>query len=141
LDVVNESPIDALLDAFDKFDVDAAMALMAPGCSLLAADGRRAVGAGAVREFLTDFFSALRSMTHRITAQWQPAGVWIAEVEADYELQDFLQINALPRALVLRVGPDGITDFRVYGAHEHQITEHRTGEEGMWVGNRWIPPL
>ncbi|MHB8695932.1 MAG: nuclear transport factor 2 family protein [Solirubrobacteraceae bacterium] len=138
---MNESPIDALLDAIDKLDADAATALMAPDCRLLAVDGRRAVGADAVREFLTNYFSALRSTKHRITAQWHPAGVWIAEVEADYELQDFLRVSALPRVFVLRVGPDGITDFRVYGAHERQITEHRTGEEGMWVGNRWIPPL
>jgi hypothetical protein len=139
--VVNESPIEALLDAIDKFDADAAMALVSPDCRLLAVDGRRAAGADEVREFFTDFFSELRSMTHRITAQWHPADVWIAEVEADYELRDFLQIKALPRVLVLRVGPGGVDDIRMYGAHEHQITEHRTGEEGMWVGNRWIPPL
>ena len=63
------------------------------------------------------------------------------EVEGAYQLQDYLQLKALPRAFVLRVGPDGITDLRAYGAHERPLTDHRTGEEGMWVGGRWVPPL
>ncbi len=67
--------------------------------------------------------------------------MWIAEVDCSYELQDWLQLNALPRAFVLRMGPEGIIDLRAYGAHEQPLTEHRTGEEGMWVGGRWIPPL
>ena len=41
----------------------------------------------------------------------------------------------------MREGSDGIADLRVYGAHEHALSEHRTGEEGMWIGERWIPPL
>jgi hypothetical protein len=94
-----------------------------------------------VRRLLTAFISTLRSTSHRITAQWHEDDAWIAEVEANYELQDYLQLNGLPRAFVLRLGPEGITDFRVYGAHEQPLTDHRTGEEGMWVGGRWVPPL
>jgi hypothetical protein len=54
---------------------------------------------------------------------------WIAEVEASYTLQDWLQLNEVPRAFVLREGPIGITDLRVYGAHDHALTDHRTGDE------------
>ena len=138
---MNESPIEQLLKAVDELDVDAAMALAAPDIRFLMADGRRGEGAEAVRELLTDFLSTLRSTTHRITAQWHEADVWIAEVDASYELRDYLKLTALPRAVVARTGPDGIADLRVYGAHERPLTEHRTGEEGMWVGGRWIPPL
>ena len=138
---MNESPIEQLLKAIDELDVDAAMALAAPDIRFLAADGQRGEGIDTVRGFITDFLSALRRTEHRITAQWHQDDTWIAELEGSYELQDYLRLTALPRAVVLRMGPDGIADLRVYGAHERQLTEHRTGEEGMWVGGRWVPPL
>jgi hypothetical protein len=138
---VNDSPIGQLLRAMDELDVNAAMSLMAPDVRFLAVDGRRGEGADAVRKLVTDFVSTLRSTSHRVTAQWHEDDVWIAEVEGSYELRDWLQLNALPRAFVLRTGPDGIRDFRVYGAHEQPLTDHRTGEEGMWIGGRWVPPL
>jgi hypothetical protein len=138
---VSDSPIEQLLAAVDKLDLDAVMALLAPDVRFLAVDGRRAQGTQAVRELVADFINQLRSTSHRITAQWHQDDVWIAEVESTYELQDYLQLKALPRAFVLRMGPGGIVDLHVYGAHEQPLTEHRTGEEGMWVGGRWVPPL
>ena len=138
---MNDSPIELLLRAVDELDVDAAIALMAPDVRFMAVDGRRGQGADAVRKLVTDFISTLRSTSHRITAQWHQDDVWIAEVEGSYELRDWLQLNALPRAFVVRMGADGIADFRAYGAHEQPLTDHRTGEEGMWVGGRWVPPL
>jgi SnoaL-like domain len=138
---LNGSPIEQLLKAIDELDVDAAMALAAPDIRFLMADGRHGEGTTAVRDLISEFVSDLRSTTHRITAQWHQDNVWIAELEASYELRDYLQLKALPRAVVVRVGPDGIADLRVYGAHERPLMEHRTGEEGMWVGGRWVPPL
>ncbi len=117
------------------------MALMAPDCRLLTVDGRRAAGKGAVRELLTDFVATVRSTTHTITAQWHQDNVWIAEVEATYELRDLLKISALPRAFVLREGQDGVAELHVYGAHESPLTEHPTGAEPMRLGGRWIAPL
>jgi SnoaL-like domain len=139
--VVSQSPIDKLLGAIDKLDVEAAMALMAPDCRLLTADGRRAEGTGAVRGLLTDFLARLRSATHRITAQWHQDDVWIAEVEANYELTDWMKTGTLPRVFVLRQGPAGLTAVHAYGAHEQPLSEYRTGEEGMRIGGRWLPPL
>jgi hypothetical protein len=107
--------------------------MFAPDGRFLAADGRRAEGTGAIRGLLTSFLAALRSTTHTITAQWHPDNVWIAELEANYVLRDHLQINALPRALVLRDGPDGVSDLRVYGAHEHQFAEDDTAKDGLWI--------
>jgi hypothetical protein len=138
---MSESPIDRLTVALDRLDVDGAMALLAPGGRLLTADGRRAEGSDAVRELLTEFLAQLHSTTHQITDQWHPDDVWIAEVEATYELRDGLQTGTLPRVFVLREGPGGVDDVRVYGAHERPLSEHRNGEEGLWVGARWLPPL
>lgn len=138
---MDQSPIARLLAAIDKLDIDAAMVLIAPDGRFLTVDGRRAEGSDAVRDLLADFLAKLRSTTHQITAQWHQDNVWIAEVEATYELQDWLQIRALPRVFVLREGPDGFVDLRVYGANERPLTEHITGSEDVRVGGRWIPPL
>jgi hypothetical protein len=138
---MSASPVEQLLGAIDRRDVDAVMALSAPDVRLLTVDGRRAHGTDAVRELLTKFLGQLRSSTHRITAQWHVDDVWIAEVDVSYELQDWLRLEGLPRVFVARMGSGGIADLRAYGAHEHPLSDHRTGEEGMWIGNRWIPPL
>ena len=134
---MNESPIERLLAAIDSLDVEAVMALLAPEARLLATDGRRAEGTHQVRELVTASFAELRSTTHEHVDD-----AWIAEIDARYELRDFLRVGALPRAVVLRDGPAGIADLRFYGAHEHPVSEHDTGEEwGTLVRRRWIPPL
>lgn len=138
---MDPSPIARLLADIDRLDLEAVAASFAPDADLLMVDGRRAHGIDALREVLGEFISHLRATTHEVTAQWHEDGVWIAELDATYELQDYSQTGPLPRALILREGPEGIHDLRVYGAHEHLLAEHRTGEEGMWVGQRWIPPL
>jgi hypothetical protein len=138
---VVESPIAQLFAAVDKLDVEAATALFARDARLLTADGQRAAGIEDVRQLLTDFLGGLRSTSHRITAAWHEADTWIAEVDATYELEDWLQTRPLPRALVLRQGPDGIADLRVYGAHERQLADHPRGGLGTWIRGRWIPPV
>src|SRR5207249_1388037 len=114
---MNGSALEQLLAAIDGLDVEAVMALVGPEPRFLAADGRRAAGAREVRGLVTELLGALRATTHRITAQWHLDDVWIAEIEADYELQDFLEFKALPRVFILRTAEGRILDLRVYGAH------------------------
>jgi len=121
-------------------DEEAAIALMAPNCQMLAVDGRRAEGTAAVRELLSDFLARVLQTAHRISAQWHQDDVWIAEVEVTYELKDGPRLKRR-RAFVLRDGPDGFVELHVYGAHERPLADHRTGGEGMRIGGRWIPPL
>jgi hypothetical protein len=138
---VDDSPIAQLLGAVDEFDVEAAVAMFAPDAQLMSVDGRRSVGGDAVRELLTGLVKVLRSSSHRITAQWHQQDVWIAEVEATYELkEDMLRITR-PRAFVLQDGPDGIIELHAYGAHEPLLGDHHTEEGDMRLGGRWIPPL
>ncbi len=132
--------MEEFLAAVDTLDPDAVRGLLAPECRLHMADGQAAQGREAVRDLLGAFLGTLRSTVHTITEQWHVHDVWIAEVQARYELRDHLQLT-LPRVFIARHGPQGITDLRAYGAHERPLSEHRTGEEGMWVGDRWIPPL
>ncbi len=140
---MNGSPVDQLLAAIDTLDVEAALALSAPRVKLLAVDGRRAEGTDAVRKLLAEFLGSLRATTHTITAQWHQDGVWIAEVDATYELSDWSRIEHVPQAFVLRTGPEGIEDMRVYGAPEPPLTDLSSSQRrpGLWVGDRWIPPL
>jgi|SRR3954447_110140 hypothetical protein len=138
---VKKSPMAELLDAVDTLDVGVVTSLFEPDARLLLADGRLAEGGDAVRELLTDLFGGLRSASHRTTDEWNDGNVWIAEAEASYELHDWTQTGPLPRALVLRMGTDGIADVRVYGANERALGEYATAEEGLWIGGRWMPPL
>lgn len=135
------SPVEQLLAAVDRLDIDGVMALLAPDARISMADGRRATGSGPVRKLLMSFTEQVRSTAHHITAQWHQDDTWIAEVDASYELRDFLRLQSLRRAVVVRANTTGIVDIRVYGAHEHALTDERDGEEGLWVGGRWIPPL
>ena len=136
-----ESPIEQLLLAVDALDVEAVTALMSPECRILTADGRRASGIEAVGELLREFLAELRAATHRLTAQWHVDDVWIAEADATYELRDWLQTPPLPRAVIVRTGPQGITDVHAYGAHERDLMDHAAGDPGMRIGGRWLPPL
>lgn len=135
-----DQPIEQLLRAIDALDLDAVIALAAPEVRLLTVDGRRAAGTAGMREVLTDFLAALRSSSHRITAKWHEDDVWIAEVDATYELRDMTRIGVLPRAFIVRAGPDGLSDLRVYGAHERPLRELSAPHE-MRLGGHWIPPL
>ena len=134
-------PLSQWLDAIHRLDADAAGSMLAPDVHLLTADGQQARGVAAARELMAAFISRLHSVSHEITAQWHVDDVWIAEVQATYELTDHYKTGRLPRVVIVRAGPKGVTELRVYGAHETPLTEHLTGEEGMWVGGRWIPPL
>jgi hypothetical protein len=139
--VVNGSPIDQLLGAIDELDVEAATSLLAPDCRILTVDGRRVEGTEPARELVLDFLAMVRSTTHSITAQWHQDNVWIAEVDASYELRSSQRIDAIPCAFVVQDGPDGIADLRVYAAREPTLLQHAGGEEGLRIGGRWMPPL
>ena len=135
------SPIKELLDAVDTLDVDQVMALTAPSPQILIADGRRAEGIDGVRALLGELLATLRVARHQITAEWRQEDVWIAEVDASYELRDGTQTATLPRAVIGRFGPDGVSELHIYGAHEHPLAEDEETQGGLIVGGRWIPPL
>jgi ketosteroid isomerase-like protein len=137
---VEKSPLVELLTAIDKLDVEAAMALCAPDCTFITADGRHAAGHPEVSRLLNEFLSVLRSTSHEVTAQWHQGDMWIAEVLANYELRDRLRLEQLRRAFFVRTGAGGILDVRAYGANERQLIE-RDGTEPMRMGGRLILPL
>jgi hypothetical protein len=139
--VVSDSPIDRVLEAIDKLDLEGVVGLFDEKAQLWIVDGRRAEGRDQIRALMGNFLSKLRSTSHRVVRQWHVDDFWIAEVLADYEMKDYLQISDLPRAWIGRLGSDGLVETHVYGAHETPLEDHRTGNEGMWIGGRWVPPL
>jgi hypothetical protein len=127
--------------ALGQRDVDGVAALCSPDCCLATADGRRAEGRDAVRSLLSRFLSDLRSATYEVTAQWHQDNVWFGEVMASYEMRDWLRLEGLPRAFVVRTDDAGICDVRVYGAHEHPLTDRQRGEESYRIGGQLLLPL
>lgn len=117
------------------------MALIGPEGRMLTASGSTVEGAEDVSEMLTELFDALRSTAHRIISQWHVDDVWIAELEADYELKSDAQVRRLPRAIIWRSQASGSAVVHVYGAHEKDIRDLGEPAGAMLLGGRWIPPL
>jgi hypothetical protein len=138
---VTNSPLGALIAALARRDLDAAMALCSSDCRLATADGRRAEGRAGVGSLLASFFSDVRAATYEVTAEWHQDNVWFAEVLANYEMQDWLRLEGLPRAFVVRTDDAGICDIRVYGAHERRLADHRSGAETYRLGGQLLLPL
>jgi hypothetical protein len=135
------SPISELLDSLAALDIDAVIGRFAPNGSLLRTDGSEAAGADAVRKALSEFLADLRGTVYSITAEWHPEdGVWIAEVEATYDLTDGTRHGPYGRAIVLRADGTGITDLRFYGAHELPLVAHLPYRE-VRAGTHWLPTL
>ena len=135
------SPVEELISALDALDLDRALAMVAPACNVLMVDGRGGSGLDEVAKILGEFFAEIHRMEHRITAQWHLDDVWVAEIEADYELADRSRLLRLPRAFILREDKDGIVELHVYGAHEQAIHERDHGPGGILIGGRYMPPL
>jgi hypothetical protein len=138
---VEASPLTRWLEAMEALDADGAMSTFAPDVSLLMADGSRVHGHDEASRLISGFLGQLRSLSYEVSAQWHVQDTWIAEAQATYELTDHFRTAAVPRAVFARVSEAGIVELRLYGAHERPLAEHRTGEEGMWVGGHWVPPL
>jgi hypothetical protein len=135
------SPISVVLDALDALDIDALVAQLAPGSCLLRTDGRAAEGTDEVRSALGEFVSELYGTTHSISDEWHPEdGVWIAEMEATYEMKNGTRHGPYKRAVVLRADERGITDIRFYGSHELPLNAHRPYQE-VRAGTHWLPTL
>lgn len=117
------------------------MSMFAPNPSVMTPFGAEATGYEQVREALSEFFGELRTTEHLIAAEWNPEpGVWVAELSATYELQDYSRRGPYRRAVVVRAGDDGVTQLRIYGSHELPLLE--TGEYQEVRGpHGWLPTL
>jgi SnoaL-like domain len=139
---MSDSPMLAILAAIDALDLDAAISSVAPNASFATPYGEQADGREQVRAVLGAFLAELRSTEHDVTTLWNPEPrVWIAEVTATYELNDFSRRGPYGRVFVLRSGDQGIEQLRIYGAHELPLAE--SGESYLEVRgpHGWLPTL
>ena len=136
------SPVTSSLEAIDSLDVDAFVSLFAPRGRLLSVDGRVANGTEEVRAAISSFVSDLRSTSHQVTAEWHPEPeVWIAELDATYELNNYTELGPYARAVVLRAGEEGIDELRIYGLHELPLTASAHPYQEVFGSGRWLPTL
>lgn len=141
-----ESPLADLLSAFDRLDAEACTALFAPHGRLGWVDGHVADGHAAVRACLTEYFADLSSTQHVLRDAWHQDQVWIGQIDASYVLKDRSHQGPVSKVMILRIGPDGIEDARVYAAVEpsfHEAADRRGRERdrGLLVGEWRLPPL
>jgi hypothetical protein len=140
---VPDTPMQAVLNALDALDLDSAVGMFAPDGTLTTLFGdETAEGHDRIRAVLGEFLQGLRSNEHAIVAEWNPEdGVWIAEMSATYELSDFSRRGPFRRAIILRTGSAGITDMRIYGAHERPLSETGRPYEEVRAAGGWLPTL
>ncbi|MDQ6608014.1 MAG: nuclear transport factor 2 family protein [Actinomycetota bacterium] len=141
-----KSPLEQLLDAFDRLDADACTALFATDGRLSWVDGHVAEGHTAVRARLTEYFDDLTSMTHVVRDSWHLDQVWIAEIDASYVLEDRSLQGPVAKVMILRMRSEGIGDLRVYAAvepsfHAAEQRHQRERDRGLVVGDWRLPPL
>ena len=130
------------LRALDALDLDSAVALFAPDASLTTAYGDAAEGRDRVRDVLGTLLRELRATHHEVTAEWHPEdGVWIAEMSATYELDDYSQRGPFQRAIIVRASDGGITEMRIYGAHELRLPEAGRQYAEVRAAGGWLPTL
>ncbi len=137
-----ESPVAAALAAIDALDVDAFSSMFAPDGRLMTTDGRVANDNQQVRHLITEFVGDLRATAHHVTAEWHPeADLWIAELDATYELTNYAQLGPFSRAMFLREDSEGIQDLRFYGLHERPLTDSTRAFQEVYGSGRWLPTL
>ncbi len=141
-----KSPLEQLLEAFDRLDADACTALFAPDGRLSWVDGHVAEGRAAIRARLTEYFGDLTSTTHAIRDSWHQDQVWIGEIDATYVLEDQSLQGPVAKAMIVRMRPAGIGELRVYAAvepsfHEAEHRHQRERDRGLAVGDWRLPPL
>jgi ketosteroid isomerase-like protein len=137
-----DSPLAAVLEAIDALDVDAFVSLFAPDGNLLTTNGTVGHGTEHVRAVIGDFIGELYGTTHTVTAQWHPEdGVWIAEVDATYDVKQHGRLGPYPRAVVLHQGPGGITELRFYGMHELPLATSTRPYQDVVVDGHWLATL
>jgi limonene-1,2-epoxide hydrolase len=140
---VSDTPMQAILNALDALDLEAAVEMFAPDATLTTLFGdETAQGHDRIRAVLGEFLQGLHTTNHALVSEWNPeAGVWIAEMSATYELSDYSRRGPFRRAIILRVGDGGITDMRIYGAHERPLSESGRPYEEVRAAGGWLPTL
>lgn len=103
----------ALFACIDRGDAEAFAGYLAPGARFCFGNAPPVSGRDAIRENVTSFLAALARVEHRLADCWVLPGAAVATGTVTYTRHDGSTLQA-PFANVLKVGPDGIRDYRIY---------------------------
>lgn len=70
-------------------------------------------GRAEISASVTEFFSSLKALSHRVIATWKDGDVLVSEVEVVYTRPDDSEVD-LMAACVFRTIGDQIADYRIY---------------------------
>lgn len=99
--------------AIDAKDSDRFATYLAPHCSFHFANQPAVRGAEGIRDYVRNFLASVESIRHVIEAQWEVPGALLCHGQVSYTRHDG-SILEVPFANLLRTGPEGITEYRVF---------------------------
>jgi ketosteroid isomerase-like protein len=139
---MSDSPLRRVLDAIDRLDLEAAVAMFSDDVQLMTVFGSEGTGIDQAREVLAALLAELRGTHHDFTGEWNPEpGIWIAEGTATYELKDFSQRGPFQRLIVVHERDGLISQLRIYGTHELPLTESASTYREVRGPHGWLPTL
>jgi uncharacterized protein (TIGR02246 family) len=105
--------IDRIVRADESLDAAAFVEVLAPDAAFRFAGGPAIVGREAVRAMVEGLFARLATLKHTILTSWEGEDTLVYEGEVHYTFHDGGSLT-LPYANVLRTGPAGVHDYRIY---------------------------
>lgn len=109
----DEEWIDHLFAAIDRQDAAAFSDFLAPEVSFSFGNADPVRGRAVVTEAVVALFAALRALQHRVEERWIVADTAIVAGRVTYTRHDGSTLT-VPFANILKRGPDGIHDYRIY---------------------------
>jgi len=105
--------VNNLFTATDRMDADAFVLFLTENASFRFANAPAVFGRENIRKAVSDFFSSVKSLQHRILGVWEDAGTVICEGEVTYERHDGGK-STFSFVDILRMKGQLIVDYRVY---------------------------
>jgi limonene-1,2-epoxide hydrolase len=105
--------IEELFKAIDSKDADKFVLFLTEDARFRFANMPQISGRDNIRSEVSQFFSSVKSMNHRILKTWDTEEVIICEGEVTYTRLDDSQIT-FPFANIFRMKEGLITDYRIY---------------------------
>lgn len=105
--------LDNLFAAIDNKDAGGFAAFLTDDASFRYGSAPAVVGKAEVQRTVSDFFSYIQALSHRIVQVWREPGAVICEGEVTYVRQDGSRL-AVPFINVLRTRGSLVSDYRIY---------------------------
>ncbi len=102
-----------LFTAIDKMDANGFVEYFTPDGAFVFGNAPPVEGKEAIEKAVSDFFQAIKGLSHQITGSWQVDDVIVVEGKVTYTRHNDTQIT-LPFADIFRMKDGLIADYRIY---------------------------